>query len=355
MAYVIYENWVRGTYSQGQKAYRAGYTSKDRTSNNPYRSDKTEWWGENVSSTSAADRFGVKQELYNALYERVKSKCHGDTSQLLTAAAEWESSHRMIMNRAIYLRRAYLALRKGNFAEVSHHLAMPIYQRQRVNNRVRKTWRTSRPTEAWLEYWMGWAPMLSDIYNAVENICNPYPDQRIAVGVSRSYADQSSSGSPTASAYVFERWTTQITLGFYGKMRVTNHNLFLANQLGLLNPAQTAWEIVPFSFMADWVLNVGKVLGSLTDFAGLTLYDTGYGRYSRSTFSTSGFFKEYDSDRKEYVPKYFSGGAKLDVRTRDPGSITLPSLTMRFNPLSLTQSATAVSLLSEAFISGRKN
>lgn len=45
------------------------------------------------------------------------------------------------------------------------------------------------------------------------------------------------------------------------------------NQLGLLNPASLVWELVPFSFVVDWVLPIGPVLSALTAPAGLDFVD----------------------------------------------------------------------------------
>lgn len=338
----------------GFREYRSGEVSqRPWNSNNRYRHDRSTWSGDGTSSVSVA-RIGPDQAAWNALYERFRSRATGEGSQLLTAAAEWKSSHMMIARRAIALRKAYQALRRFDLPNVGHHLSMPIRDRKLVEGKLRKTYRYTRPTEAWLEYWMGWAPMMSDINNAVHNICNPYPDQKITVGLSRNYDQRSESGSPSGSAYVVETTRQSVTIAAYGKMQVTNHNLFLANQLGLLNPAQTAWEVVPFSFMVDWFANVGKVLGSLTDFAGLSFRDTGTAMLSQVSFNRSGFFKEYDPGSRSYVPKYFSGNAQGFEKVRNPGLIAPPRFSLTFDRLSLTRSATSISLLVEAFISGRK-
>ena len=52
---------------------------------------------------------------------------------------------------------------------------------------------------------------------------------------------------------------------------VSNPNLFLANQLGFVNAGVVAWDVVPFSFVLDWFVNVGQFLAAFTDFWGLTI------------------------------------------------------------------------------------
>ncbi len=345
----IYTNTSR----KGFREYRAGVvTQRPWTSNNPYTHDTRQWSGEDVGDIDAQIRLGPYQRDWNSLYEKFRSRAMGEGSQLLTAAAEWKSSMSMIANRAIRLRRAFQALRRFDLPNVGHHLAMPVYEREIVRGRIQRYNRLTRPTEGWLEYWMGWAPLMGDIGNAVHNVCNPYPDQKITVGLSRTYYDYESS---SASWYAQTNIRKQsVTIAAYGKMKVTNHNLYLANQLGLLNPAQTLWEVVPFSFIADWTLNVGKVLGSLTDFAGTSLSDTGTAMRSQVNFSRSGFREVWNPDLEKYIKRYYSGNAVGVEISRQPGTITPPRLGVKFDRISLTRASTAVSLLSEAFASGRK-
>lgn len=55
------------------------------------------------------------------------------------------------------------------------------------------------------------------------------------------------------------------------EVAVSNPNLWLANQLGLINPGTIALELVPFSFVFGWFVNLEQVISSMTDLYGLTL------------------------------------------------------------------------------------
>ena len=57
-------------------------------------------------------------------------------------------------------------------------------------------------------------------------------------------------------------------VGIRGNTRVTNQNAYLANRVGMINPATVAWELVPFSFAIDWFLPVTSFLDSYTDQVG---------------------------------------------------------------------------------------
>jgi hypothetical protein len=54
---------------------------------------------------------------------------------------------------------------------------------------------------------------------------------------------------------------------------VDNPNVALLEMLGLLNPLSIAWELVPWSFVADWMFNISGYLDSWSAFAGLGLQE----------------------------------------------------------------------------------
>lgn len=47
-------------------------------------------------------------------------------------------------------------------------------------------------------------------------------------------------------------------------------------QLGFANPVGLAWELIPFSFVADWALGIGEYLDLQTSLWGLRVIDAGY-------------------------------------------------------------------------------
>lgn len=47
-------------------------------------------------------------------------------------------------------------------------------------------------------------------------------------------------------------------------------------QLGFANPVGLAWELIPYSFVVDWALNIGSYLDLQTSLWGLKVLDAGY-------------------------------------------------------------------------------
>lgn len=120
----------------------------------------------------------------------------------------------------------------------------------------------------------GWAPLFEDFRSAMKTLADPWPPstytsvyQKWETGpVSSNWSDGYYSGSST--------WRASGRETFSCAVAVSNPNLWIANKLGLVNPFQVAWDIVPWSFLVNMVTNMGQIMGSLTDFAGLTLSDT---------------------------------------------------------------------------------
>lgn len=200
---------------------------------------------------------------------------------------------------------------------------------------------------------MGWAPLLGDIGHALNTLQKPPSlNQHFKVGVHVPLVERKdSTGEPGDPSY--QTMSSAITghIGAYGKYRITNHNLLLANQLGFVNPALTAWQLLPFSFAVDWFANIGQVLGSLTDFVGIEIYDSGIGEVVRSTVTWDYSWREWDTGAQQWLYSHQQQSGVRILKLRTPGPIPRPRLlVVPLDRLSKTRAATAVSLLYEIFL-----
>jgi hypothetical protein len=117
----------------------------------------------------------------------------------------------------------------------------------------------------WLWYSYGIKPLVGDIYNGMDVLTRPLPYHRIKksgfVGTSRAGVDTLRS----------EKLSQKSSVCISAHVRVANPNLWLANQMGLINPLQWINEAIPFSFVIDWFSNLSQVINSMTDFVGLEI------------------------------------------------------------------------------------
>jgi hypothetical protein len=257
-------------------------------------------------------------KAYNKLINRM-----GSQSQWAVNLAEQKQSMNMIVQRLTQLRDFTKAVRRANLVEAARVLSVGYDPKHRGPISKKKAW-----SNTWLEYHFGWAPLLDDIWNAIDTFTDPHLS-----------SDRPISGSGTERLQgKLNQWTYyEVHSTKMGcSIRVDNPNLHLASQLGLVNPLSVAWELVPFSFVADWFGNVGQVLSSYTDFAGLSQVNPYYTTLSSGRYST----------RYGVHPNtYDDFGLRVNA-VRHPGPIPGPSLAVKpWKGLSPVRGLTAVSLL----------
>lgn len=214
--------------------------------------------------------------LENRLYDKFKDGTSSRAS-LAVGLAEVSQSVQMLTGRAMQMARFYRQLRKLDFQGAARTLRMPgppkgvSTKKSLANN--------------YLEFHFGWSPLIGDIGNAIDVLQEPIKTVWIRERVSeptRLYdLSAPSKGSNPSAVYPsptwwddHRYWKGRRSVSCGAEVSVSNPNLWLANQLGFVNPASVAWELVPFSFVVDWFVNVGQVVDSYTDFYGLTLSKT---------------------------------------------------------------------------------
>lgn len=190
----------------------------------------------------------------------------------------------------------------------------------------------------------GWAPLFEDFASAAKTVANPWPSKSF-FSVKKSWTGVSNTTIRTDPSE-FYKWSSSWSASGHStyacSVAVTNPNLWLGNKLGLINPFGVAWDLVPWSFLVNMVSNMGQVMGSLTDFAGLTLSNTSL--TTRLVLIDSATTR-YQDPRPEAL-SWASGTENTKVRGRVIG-ISPPEVTpyMRFPDWNLGTAAIAGSLL----------
>lgn len=184
------------------------------------------------------------------------------------ALAESKVTLGMISNSILTLYRAYRAARKGRWSEAGKVLGI-------------KGWTDSRnQASKWLEYQYGWMPLISDLYGAQEQLKEGFRKEDQIYSVSRQVKQALNIRDPLLFLPNgnFVRSVTGEYFEFAKAkyfVKVSNSSLSNLEQLGLVNPALIAWELVPLSFVVDWLLPIGNFLSGLTSSLG-TSYVAGY-------------------------------------------------------------------------------
>lgn len=192
----------------------------------------------------------------------------------LNSAMTWferKETFKAITSKAKMLALAYKQVRKGKFSKASKTLGITLSQRTR--KKMRKRDRLDQLADNWLEYRYGWTPLYYDIYNSAH---------LIALGIHQAHnfvrlrTSESQSGNGGSTIWGHEVGIFGNPRDYYAGRRgmgvdyaIVDPELVLNQACGLDNPLLIAWELVPFSFVADWFIPLGDALQQITAFNGL--------------------------------------------------------------------------------------
>lgn len=190
-------------------------------------------------------------EENSAMFGKLSARL-GSGFNLATFLGEGRESLRTITESATRLYKAYKAARKGNFVKAWNELRGT--RTSRLPSYIRTDPGKNRQNFAsnWLQLQYGWKPLLNDIFSACKHLA--YTQQRDFKRVYRVRHTKSIEGefglSPGQSfggfASIKKQWVARIDSIDQGAI------------LGLTDPRATAWELVPFSFVADWFIPIGN-------------------------------------------------------------------------------------------------
>lgn len=215
----------------------------------------------------------IDARLQNEAINRLSVKVSGSSFNMAITAAELPEAISMITGSAIRIAKAVYHVRRGDISGASQALVSgtdrrPIRQHRPGTNAHRKA-AAKDVSGNWLELQYGWLPLLSDIVDGAKMLAHQ-------LNVPRVQVYRSSVWTTRTTRYNFSRtWMTNCTpiqstlLSGYSegfkKSRITiigriSEHPSIPQLLGVTDPLSVAWEILPFSFVADWFLPIGDYL-----------------------------------------------------------------------------------------------
>lgn len=274
---------------------------------------------------------------YNRAYDKFVSQLKPDTAGLGIGLVQRKQSLDMISNRAFQLLTFAVALRKGYIREAAKRLG--VWKDSR-SKKIEKKFRRGAKSfaDTFLEFHFGWGPLIGDIGSAVDVLQQGVPPVRARASATGS--NRAMSNVTYGDQRIYSEATTTCTWSIRADVVVTNPNLWLANQLGLVNPALIAYDAVPFSFVLNWFVNVESFLSSFSDFWGISLSNGSVTSHSVNNLQVQTTFL---SIQKVNIGRYQTVETR---RTTYGASIPGPTLRLR-DPwvLSPTRALTSISLL----------
>lgn len=253
-------------------------------------------------------------DYWQSLLQRAAGNAYSKGFDLLTSAAEARESWNL-------------------FKQIANHIVTFRNRTRRLNS--------SDLADAWLTYRYGVRPILNDL-ESLNHAINEW-DKVSKISSERAGLSISDNGNETIVEGHRQgnlTYDLDTTWDMTHSLRGSVTGKFKASRI-ITNPVRTAWELVPYSFVFDWVIDVGSYLDSMSYRLLSSQWAASYGfktTYSRS-YNLTGYSNSDYSGSASATYLY-----TMEVDYRSPSSISnLPQV--RYNPFNAFQAADLLSLL----------
>lgn len=203
----------------------------------------------NTIDSEEAFRKSVRDTCRQIAVKKFLSSLRDSESQFAVDIAEAKKSYSMIHQRLMQIIQMARAVRRKAFA----------FSRRNPNDPNALPW--NQIARLWLEIKYGWLPLVSSAFGVADYLRNKSKNGKFRIKRShrietlRFYERVSSLG---IRGLTRQRVTTFAT--YCGDYQVDCAWLNNASRFISLNPLAIAWELVPYSFVADWFVDIGGYL-----------------------------------------------------------------------------------------------
>jgi len=326
---------------------------------------------------------------YHMVLNKILSELNQGRSNLMVTMAEMDKTAAHLAHTAERLFKVVKALKSARYDDFTKALGLTTTRRQKqrfvtglkkavsrdgVSDqkfKYKKSFAIKRTREeshvsdflsdTWLEYSYGWKPMLQDAYGIAEataSVFNEYSNVvRTATGRSKTSYRNHAKDRPSGNQVIYEAQVhDEIWMKMEVRYRIPTEHMNPGVAFGLMNPLEVAWELVPFSFVADWFLPVGDAIRGLTAYNGLEFAGGWYSYRHARTFTN----KVYGAGESIIGGvRWFgqSGGAEVTNVEYDQARVLLSEFPYygfpEFkDPRSFAHAASAIALLQSLFLRG---
>lgn len=229
----------------------------------------------------------VSANTVNRAVAEALNKVRDNKIELGAALAESRKTIDYIADLVKRVVGLYRAFRKGQYKTFGRTFRN-LRELRRAARRANQ-WKFA--STAWLEYKYAVMPLLNDIRSGVEIAQSGLAGKTGLFSVTRTVTnvlvpDQFiQSATLKLDSTISGRADESAKVTFWG--RLSDPRISSAVRLGLENPWAIAWEVVPFSFVIDWLLPIGDWLRSITATLGVIFVDGSLVKRVRATAHAS--------------------------------------------------------------------
>lgn len=181
------------------------------------------------------------------------------------ALAESRQTVNHLAKTVTRLAKLFIGLRRGNGRLISEALSG---DKRRGGNFF---------SRHWLEYQYAWLPLMSDAYDTYGLITKGLKARPQMIRAVRKLTDDNeveNIAQDAASTYqLTSKGRVKVEDRCILYYQVNDEDLTRYGQLGLINPLEVAWAVVPYSFVVDWFLPIGNLFQAMSATIGMTFID----------------------------------------------------------------------------------
>jgi len=183
------------------------------------------------------------------LLDKLAQTVRGHSFDLGINLAESAKTYKSVLDNVRSIGGALVALKHGRFAQAARYLGVPQHRRSRLN--------AHDVSGRWLEMQYAWLPLVSQSFEAGKAL-KALAGPRVLRFTASSRKTGQYDGAITPSFYTYN-----VSTSFTKKLNCELvEDIGVARSLGLVDPLQIVWEIVPYSFVIDWFLPIGTFLSA---------------------------------------------------------------------------------------------
>lgn len=281
---------------------------------------------------------GLMQYLRDMTYRSCYTKMRAKTVNVGVAIGEARQTVALVTQTAQRCAKAMILLRKGRWQMAARVLG------------VRPGRYSQDFGRKWLEWKYGWMPMVEDVYQSAVHLAQRNAgDWRVSV--------KSRQERPLVGMKLLGYGFAKVIGSCAGKIGVQTRfdfiptSQFEPSKLGMTNPALIAWELIPFSFVVDQLVDVGAWLEGLDHSVAIADGVSCTSTFIKQKWSISGMNDEQTAGG--YFMSYsnaHSGTVEYVSLSRIVGGVSPPGFPSLRNVIpGLGAMKTALNLLVKAF------
>jgi len=187
---------------------------------------------------------------------KILDKVKRQNVNLAQTLVEYRQSADLLLKLSQELLQGWRALRRFHFGELLHNLR-----------------KDKGFSKKWIEYQFGILPLVSDLDGTLKSLADKI-SKGTYVFVQASATDwgtrKTTVKDPEGQFFFEDAVTITHTCKINARYMVKDDKLEDLKRFGFLNAPALGWELVPFSFVVDWLLPVGDYLNRLDALAGTT-------------------------------------------------------------------------------------